>query len=57
MFFLLQVKPLSFYSGIMFVIESIIISEQITEYRFRAFLDISNKFSTNLYLNDFAVQA
>ena len=38
-------KNFSFYSS-MFVIETVFISEQITEYRLEALLEISYKFST-----------
>ena len=35
--------PLTFYSGIMFVLETAFISEQIAENRFGALLEISEK--------------
>ena len=40
--------PLSFYSNILFVIEAVFISEQVTECRFGALLDISDTFSSKL---------
>ena len=38
----------SFYSSIMFEIKTVTISEEITEYKFGALLEISNKFITML---------
>ena len=35
--------PLIFYSSVMFVFETVFISEQIAENRFRAFLEISDQ--------------
>ena len=39
---------LSFYSSIIFVIGTAFILEQTAEYRFRAFLEIIDKFRTKL---------
>ena len=40
--------PLTFYSSIRFVFEIVFISEQIAENKFRALLEISDKFITKL---------
>ena len=40
--------PLSFYSSILFVIEAVFISEQVTEWRFGALLETSDAFSSKL---------
>ena len=41
-------QPLSFYSSLLFVIEAVFISEQITECMFGALLEISGTFSSKL---------
>ena len=40
--------PLSFYGSLLFVTEAVFISEQITECRFGALLEISDTFSFKL---------
>ena len=49
--------PLSFYSNLLFVIETLFISEQIAECIFGTFLEISDAFSSklNVFSDDFAV--
>ena len=42
------VLPLSFYISFLLVIEAVFISEEITEYRFGALLEISDTFSSKL---------
>ena len=40
--------PLSFYSSIMFVTETVFISEQITQCKFKGLVEISDKLSRKL---------
>ena len=40
--------PLSFYSRVMFVFETVFISEKIAEYNFGALLEINVKFVTKV---------
>ena len=47
--------PLIFYSSISFVFETVFISEQIAENRFRALLEISDKFMSRFNVFSFMI--
>ena len=53
----MNLLPLSLRSSIIFVPEAIFIPEQITKYRFQAFLEISDKFRSNLNVFSYIIPA